>query len=255
MDCEKCSKNVSISNLNSLTALCVRIGNDWSWLFSNSSSGNTILNNNKLVVENQLFIQGNFNQSSGGETIFFVSNISSASSASFLNVSGCVDLQGDIVVLLETQPDEGNFLLNVISFSCSVAPSNNTNYNLQVETNYQNKSCHQISYSQNNQANSLSVSLNVRGCGVSRDLIIGLSVGLPLGLILIVIVALFVARSLSEREVNKFRANTNDMITMKRKKDVEDIWNECKLKENRFQYPIPFFHFFFFYLTPKKKYN
>ena len=202
LNCENCNKNTTFSNSGNFTVLCVQIGGQWRWLFYNSSSpNNTIFNDKQLVVENQLFIQGNFSQTKNGEIIFFVSN--NFSSSSLLNVSGCVSLQGSIIVVLESQPDEGSSLLQIISYNCSTLV-NQSNYQLQVQANYENISCHKLSYSQNNQQNSLSLSLNVKGCGNYKALIISLSVGIPVALILISLFSIKMARVYMQKDIDSF---------------------------------------------------
>ena len=125
-------------------------------------------------------------------------------------MSGCVDLQGNVTVILESQPDEGSTLLPIISFNCPT-PLNQSNYNFEVKISYQNKSCHKLSYSQNNQPNSLSLSLDVKECGgVSKALIIGLSVGIPVTIIFIAIFSLYILRYKLKREADKFHREQNE---------------------------------------------
>ena len=106
-----------------------------------------------------------------------------------LNVGGCVSINGNISLNLETQPQQGTTNLQVISYNCS-QQVNISSSQIQVIPNYNGSSCDTINSQTINQPGSLGVSLTSTlgikcNGGNNLGLIIGLSVGIPCGLIVI----------------------------------------------------------------------
>ena len=150
----------------------------------NISSGSTVL------------IQGNFTQSSGGQIVFTFNQQQNNNKSSPLNVEGCVSINGNISLNLQTQPQQGTTNLQVISYNCS-QQVNISSSQIQVTPNYNGSSCDTINSQTINQPDSLAVSLtstigNKCNGGNNLGLIIGLSVGIPCGIALIVAISVVI---------------------------------------------------------------
>ena len=107
-----------------------------------------------------------------------------------LNVGGCVSINGNISLNLETQPQQGTTNFQVISYNCS-QQVNISSSQIQVIPNYNGSNCDTINSQTINQPNSLAVSLtstlgNKCNGGKNLGLIIGLSVGIPCAVILLI---------------------------------------------------------------------
>ena len=137
-------------------------------------------------------IEGNFTQTSSGQ-ITFVFNPSSQqqvnNKSAPLNVQGCVSINGNISLNLQTQPQQGTTNFQVISYNCS-QQANISSSQIQVIPNYNGSSCDTINSQAINQQGSLGISLtstlgNKCNGGNNLGLIIGLSVGIPCGMVLL----------------------------------------------------------------------
>ena len=139
-----------------------------------------------------------------------------------LNVGGCVSLNGNISLNLETQPQQGTTNFQVISYNCS-QQVNISSSQIQVIPNYNASSCDTINSQAINQQDLLAVSLtstlgNKCNGGNNLGLIIGLSVGIPLLILIILVVVLKMIakkeeqkakRIVREREMNLLGSKSN----------------------------------------------
>ena len=129
----------------------------------------------------------------------FAFNTQQNNKSSPLNVGGCVSINGNISLNLETQPQQGTTNLQVISYNCS-QQVNISSSQIQVIPNYNGSSCDTINSQTINQPNSLGVSITStigNKCnGVNKGLVIGLSVGIPCGVLLVggVMIGLIISR-------------------------------------------------------------
>ena len=159
-------------------------------------SGNSVaiiqgnVNNNanlNISTNATTIIQGNFTQSSSGQLVFsFMPSSQNNNKSVPLNVGGCVSINGNINLNLQTQPQQGTTNLQLISYNCT-QPVNISSSQIQVIPNYNGSSCDTINSQTINQQGSLGVSLTSTlgnkcngGNGKNLGLIIGLSVGIPL---------------------------------------------------------------------------
>ena len=199
----------------------------WTWSFTPNSgtltntgeillSGNTttfvvgnLKNNASLNVssESVIVIEGNFTQSSGGQIVFTLGSSSQQqnnSNSAPLKVNGCVSVNGNISLNLETQPQQGTTNLQVISYNCSQQVSVLSSQ-IQVTPNYNGSSCDTINSQSINQPNSLGISLtstigNKCNGGKNIGLIVGLSIGIPILAATVVTLLLVYFRKKEERK-------------------------------------------------------
>ena len=196
---------------------------------SNSSlvvQGN-VTNNANLNISTQstVVIEGVFVQSSGGKTTFTFNPSSSNSSQTSvpIKVNGCVSINGNVSLNLETQPQQGTTNLQIISYNCS-QQANISSSQIQVIPNYNGSSCDTINSQANNQPNSLGVSLtstlgNKCNGGKNLGLIIGLAVGIPCGIALIVSISIVILKSKQNRELNAVKNQLKQEARMKNAKE------------------------------------
>ena len=140
-NCEFCSHNPPLFDLTKGNVSCVFSSQQqvWRWIFTPNNgtltnngeivvSGNTTtlvegnFNNNgnfTIVGNSSIFISGNLTQTSGGQIVFTFNPSSSQNNnkTSGLNVGGCVSINGNISLNLETQPQQGTTNLQVISYN------------------------------------------------------------------------------------------------------------------------------------------
>ena len=202
VNCQNCPLNAPLFDLTKGNLSCTFFVGVWSWTFTPNNgtfintgeivvSGNTttfvegnLENNAKLNVSSgsTVVITGNFTQTSGGQIVFTFNPQQNKSSP--LNVGGCVSINGNISLNLQTQPQQGTTNFQVISYNCS-QQVNISSSQIQVIPNYNGSSCDTINSQTINQPNSLGVSLtstigNKCNGGNNLGLIIGLVVGIPL---------------------------------------------------------------------------
>ena len=121
-----------------------------------------------------------------------------------LNVGGCVSINGDINLNLQTQPQQGTTNFQVISYNCS-QQVNISSSQIQVNPNYNGSSCDTINSQTINQPGTLGVSLtstlgNKCNGGNNLGLIIGISVGVPVATAIAVAVVVLLTKKSSEKE-------------------------------------------------------
>ena len=106
---------------------CIFFQNEWQWTFTpnngtiTNTGGTVVIGNTTVFIQGNfennanlnissgsgIFIQGNFTQSSGGQIVFTFSTQQQNNKSSPLNVGGCVSINGNISLNLETQPQQG----------------------------------------------------------------------------------------------------------------------------------------------------
>ena len=155
-----------------------------------------------------IVVQGNFSQSSGGQIVFTVNPQQNNNKTVPLNVGGCVSVNGNINLNLQTQPQQGTTNLQVISYNCS-QQVNISSSQIQVVPNYNGSQCDTINSQAINQQGSLGVSIistlgNKCGGGTSLGLVIGLAIGLPILAIIIVCAVIFAVKTKNANTVKEF---------------------------------------------------
>ena len=94
-NCRNCIEVPIQVNTNVYNVSCKFIETKWSWVFSNKTS-DTLINQVQLTVnQSTVFIEGNLNQTSDAPIVFVINR----SQNSKLNVSGCVNIEGDISIV------------------------------------------------------------------------------------------------------------------------------------------------------------
>ena len=206
---------------------CVFSQNEWRWTFTPNNG--TLTNTGEIVVigntttliqgnfENNanfnisgnstVFISGNLTQTPQGEIVFTFNPQQNNNKSSPLNVGGCVSINGNISLNLETQPQQGTTNLQVISYNCS-QQVNISSSQIQVNANYNGSSCDTINSQSINQPNSLGISLtstlgNKCNGGKNLGLIIGLAVGIPCGVILVTLIVFAIANHQKKNKMKK----------------------------------------------------
>ena len=155
-----------------------------------------------------VYIQGSFSQTCQGQ-VFFMYDPSQVNNKSVpLNVGGCVSLNGNISLNLQTQPQQGTTNFQIISYNCS-QQLNISSSQIQVIPNYNGSSCDTINSQAINQPNSLAVSItstlgNKCKSVASFGLIVGLSVALPIVVIIIILGAIFYNNDNKKKKMKKF---------------------------------------------------
>ena len=120
------------------------------------------LNNNanlNISSGSSIVVSGNLTQTSGGQIVFtFNPQQNNNDKSSPLNVGGCVSINGNLNLNLETQPQQGTTNFELISFNCS-QQVNISSSQIQVTPNYNGSSCDTINSQSINQQGSLGVSI------------------------------------------------------------------------------------------------
>ena len=227
LDCHFCSPQAPLFDLTQGNVSCVFSQNGWRWTFTPNNG--TFINNGEIILSgNTTLVQGNFEnnanlnissgssfvilgnltQSSGGQIVFTFnpsSSNSSSNNSSPLDVGGCVSINGNISLNLETQPQQGTTNLQLISYNCS-QQVNISSSQIQVIPNYNGSSCDTIESQTINQQENLGIYLtstigNKCNGGKNLGLIIGLSVGIPCVLIVTVFVIISVLKMKQKTEI------------------------------------------------------
>ena len=186
--------------------------------------GNFENNANLNISGNSSFIiSGNFTQSSQGQIVFTFNPQQNNNNSSPLNVGGCVSVNGNISLNLETQPQQGTTNFQVISYNCS-QQLNISSSQIQVIPNYNGSSCDTINSQSINQQGILGVSItstlgNKCNGGNNLGLIIGLSVAIPCGLVLIVSVLIVILKSKQKRKINAAKNQLKQEAKLKNAKE------------------------------------
>eukprot|EP01091_Cochliopodium_minus_P014253 TRINITY_DN4803_c0_g3_i1.p1 TRINITY_DN4803_c0_g3~~TRINITY_DN4803_c0_g3_i1.p1 ORF type:complete len:392 (+),score=79.15 TRINITY_DN4803_c0_g3_i1:413-1588(+) len=239
LNCERCGMNGMIVDQSLFNITCVFISNDvWGYsytpLFPNSTtiiSQTTTLNQTTILIgghleisgslilnQSTIIIQGNLNQTSNSNIIITLNKKNIDQNSPYLNVSGCINLGGNITLILEERPQisSTNDIL-LFKYNCSQTTIILAQSQFKVESTYKKKECDKIGTNLLNQQNSLSVSLSTTlnsNCKPKLGLIIGLSVGVPLFLLLVsavvVLLIRFHSKNESERIVSDYHTNMKE---------------------------------------------
>ena len=189
--------------------------------------------NLNITSGSTVIITGNFTQTSQGQVVFTFNPQENNNKSSPLNVGGCVSINGNISLNLETQPQQGTTNFQLISFNCS-QQVNISSSQIQVVPNYNGSSCDTINSQTISQPNSLGISVTsilgnkCRGNGKNLGLIIGLAFGIPCGMATILAGSLFAYRYYKKKEFNQNMDNL--AIEMKLGKQE---WQENKKAVNQ----------------------
>ena len=140
-------------------------------------------------------------------------------SAAVLQVGGCVKIDGNVSLNLQAQPQQGNSTLEIISYNCT-SVANLSSSQIQLDPNYQQSSCDQISYQVINNPGSVSLLLSnqigTKCGGISKGAIIGIATGIPVGLSAILGAVLAILRNKRKQKFDAQLENVgNEMNTMK----------------------------------------
>ena len=225
-NCQNCPLNAPLFDLTEGLVSCVLSQQQiWTWIFTPNNG--TLTNNGEIVLTgnvttlvegnlnnnaslnissgSSIVVQGNFTQNSGGQIVFTFNPSSSQNNNKTvpLNVGGCVSINGNISLNLQTQPQQGTTNLQVISYNCT-QQVNISSSQIQVNPNYNGSSCDTINSQAINQQGSLGISLtstlgNKCNGGKNLGLIIGLAVGIPCGIIIIG-VSIYISKLIKRRE-------------------------------------------------------
>ena len=184
-----------IISQNSSTVVEGNLNNGKNFTVSSNSSAlilGSFENNANLNISSGsvAVVSGNFTQSPQGQIVFTFNPSSQQNNNKSvqLNVGGCVSINGNISLNLETQPQQGTTNFQVISYNCS-QQVNISSSQIQVVPNYNGSSCDTINSQAINQPGSLGISLTSTlgnkcngGNGKNLGLVIGLAVGIPVGM-------------------------------------------------------------------------
>ena len=168
-------------------------------------------------------VEGNFTQTCSGELVFVVDAANNKSAS--LNVTGCLSLnQGNITLNLVTQPQRAISSLEIISYNCSHV-ANVSQSQIQVIPSYKGGECDTINSQVMTSSSAVSVSLTStlgNKCGgVSKTLIISLSVGIPCTLTIIVSLIIAIMRYKQKKKIVEV---TEEMTRRKCKKYLMSEW-------------------------------
>ena len=260
-NCEFCSHNPPLFDLTEGNVSCVFSSQQQVWRWTFTPNNGTLTNNGEIVVSgntttlvegnfnnngnftivgnSSIFISGNFTQTSGGQIVFTFNPSSSQNNnkTSGLNVGGCVSINGNISLNLETQPQQGTTNFQVISYNCT-QQVNISSSQIQVNPNYNGSSCDTINSQAINQPGSLGISLtstlgNKCNGGKSLGLIIGLSVGIPLFVIILVVSLVAITKYNRKKKMNKFAKEERNKNKEARPAESEFMENAAFKKETK----------------------
>ena len=235
-NCQNCPLDAPLFDLNQGNVSCIfsQQQQEWRWAFTPDNG--TLTNNAELIlngntttlVEGNLqnnanlsissgstvVVQGNFSQSSGGQTVFTFNQQQNNNKSSSLNVGGCVSVNGNISLNLQTQPQQGTTNLQVISYNCS-QQVNISSSQIQVIPNYNGSSCDTINSQAINQQGSLGISLTSTfgdkcNGGTNLGLVIGLAVGIPCVVIVLVTTIISLFKIKKRRELSNLREHAKE---------------------------------------------
>ena len=242
-NCNLCPQNAALFDLTEGNVSCVfsQQQQDWMWKFTPYNG--TITNNAEIVLSgntttfvegsfsnnanlnfssgSSFFVSGNFTQSTTGQIMFTFNPKQNNNNSSPLNVGGCVSINGNINLNLQTQPQQGTTNFQVISYNCT-QQVNISSSQIQVIPNYNGSSCDTINSEASNSPGIIGVSLsstlgNKCGGRISMALLLGLAIGIPCGVILIV--GLSIGASIYNRKktyAKKMRNLSNEMKAFSR---------------------------------------
>ena len=155
LNCQNCGNKGIVVDQSLFNIKCVSIGNEWSYSFENKSSSTVEFNNLITLNRTNLVIEGNFNQSKDSTIVVVLDQDRNSSIYS----SGCVSLDGNIILVIENQPPNGTEVYQLFSYNCSQTLSVSDSQ-ITLSTNYKDSKCDNIVSSLNNNPNSLSVSVS-----------------------------------------------------------------------------------------------
>ena len=211
-DCQNCDPSPPQVDLTQVNVSCTLKGAVWKWSFVSltgtfTNNANIVFSQNSTVfIEGNLtnnanlniscsstvVISGNFLQNSGGQIVFSYDPSSQNNAKIPLNVGGCIQINGNISLNLETQPQQGTTNFQVISYNCT-QQVNISSSQIQVTPSYNGSSCDTINSQTINQPNSLGISVtstlgNKCNGRSNLGLIIGLAVGIPCAAVVVLVV-------------------------------------------------------------------
>eukprot|EP01091_Cochliopodium_minus_P015872 TRINITY_DN5761_c0_g1_i1.p1 TRINITY_DN5761_c0_g1~~TRINITY_DN5761_c0_g1_i1.p1 ORF type:complete len:467 (+),score=108.75 TRINITY_DN5761_c0_g1_i1:561-1961(+) len=193
-----------------------------------SIEGNLSLNETLTLNSSTVIIKGDLSQNSHS-TIFFVLS-DNANKNGYFNVSGCVYLNGNTVLVLDFRPVSGVLNFTIVNYNDCFAFTNKDSNSPQkralnvtisqftVKPTYKNNYCDKIQTTLNNEQNTLSVSLSST-LGTNCN---GLSTGLIIGIVFAAVGGSLVVIFLGILFFWKRKANQNRMITK--------VGNEMQIK-------------------------
>jgi hypothetical protein len=214
-NCSYCNSDITFNlNVDQLNISCIFVSPVWIWNFKNKTSDSIYLETN-FEVENNTFFEGNLVVQSNSSIIF---NITDFNQLNFVNISGELNIEGQIIINLESRPNQTDisFLLFNHNGTAHVSDSN-----LKVTTNYKDSKCDKIDSSVSNLPNSLFVQLTTdfgANCVNRLGIILGLSLGVPLFLIVLITFIFFILRRKMKKDAKEFQKEWNQ-------NDVEMKWN------------------------------
>ena len=179
-NCHNCTQNAPLFDLTQGNVSCVFSSqqNEWIWTFTPNTgtltnvgeivlSGNTTIfvegnlkNNASLNISSgsNFIVSGNFTQNSGGQIVFTFNPQQNNNKSSPLNVGGCISINGNITLNLQTQTQQGTTNFQLISYNCS-QQVNISSSQIQVTPNYNGSSCDTINSQTINQPGTLGISM------------------------------------------------------------------------------------------------
>eukprot|EP01091_Cochliopodium_minus_P003239 TRINITY_DN1307_c0_g1_i1.p1 TRINITY_DN1307_c0_g1~~TRINITY_DN1307_c0_g1_i1.p1 ORF type:complete len:397 (-),score=80.29 TRINITY_DN1307_c0_g1_i1:127-1317(-) len=194
-DCENCGRQGIIFDSSQFNISCILVGNTWSYSFSNKFSNITTISESAILNGTSVVIQGDFNQTSNSTITIVISpsnNNNLAERGIPLTVNGCVTLNGNISLVLEQKPQNGNTSILLLNYNCTQT-LNFSSSQFTVKPTYRNNKCDRIGSTLNSKQNTLSVSLSSTlgsNCkGLSTGAIVGIVIGAVGGSILIILIS------------------------------------------------------------------
>ena len=176
-NCSNCvNTNTIIQDTTGLVVQCLSFSGKWSYTFKNSTSNQIYLNENNTVVDEIIYIEGDIVVPSGNVVIFPVTKDKN----SFIQVNGCLRIEGKINVSLSEQPQSGVTTIVLIKYNCTEKKRELSqtstfkrvdNSQIIVSTNYQKSNCDKISSNvlQGQQTLSVSLSTSINGKCKSKN--------------------------------------------------------------------------------------
>ena len=213
VNCLNCNNtNVPQYDPNLFNISCVQFGNDWVYIFKNSTS-NTVVLAESTSLNNTFFFDGNLNQTENSTLVFVVSSNKNGK----LSVSGCASFNGNLTVLLEERPqDNSNYSL--VTFNCNQTQSISDSQ-ISISKNYKGAECDRIQSKPQTTQSSLSVSLSLSNSCKSTNigLIIGLCIGIPIILVILTLGIIYIYKMKNKKLIEKYGYG-NQMERMGEKK-------------------------------------
>eukprot|EP01091_Cochliopodium_minus_P011382 TRINITY_DN3200_c0_g1_i7.p1 TRINITY_DN3200_c0_g1~~TRINITY_DN3200_c0_g1_i7.p1 ORF type:complete len:674 (-),score=131.70 TRINITY_DN3200_c0_g1_i7:31-2052(-) len=201
-NCEKCGMNGIIVDISQFNISCVQSGNDWVYSFSNKNSNTTTISQTVTLNQTSIIIQGNLNQTSNSTIVIVINN----ENKNGLNVTGCVSLNGNLSLILNERPQNGNISIQLVTYNCTQQLTFNQSQ-FSITPKYKNNKCDNIKSTLSNQQNTLSVSLSSTlgsNCKTNIGLIIGLCVGIPVFLLFLITLIILVLKARTRRQMKSY---------------------------------------------------